>query len=128
VSSKVEFGQNEIVIMINLGAISHTTKTSQSSHPITSPPSTSTSTSSLLNWCSGANEIWVNCGKSALGWDANGWEGTAVGFFDPNNPYNTKSYPDNIVPANPSVASYCGSLWSSSARLFGRPIQLQIGN
>jgi hypothetical protein len=38
--------------------------------------------------------------------------------FDPISPYNTTAYPYNIVPPDPSVASLCGSLWTSSASAY----------
>ena len=52
---------------------------------------------------------WIDCTNDAID----------IGF-DPyeSNPYNTSLYPYNIVPANPSIASYCGSLWTSSASAY----------
>ncbi|MCJ1393764.1 hypothetical protein MMC18_006640 [Xylographa bjoerkii] len=37
-------------------------------------------------------------------------------IFD--NPYNTTLHPYNIVPPNPSLASYCGSVWSQQGKQF----------
>ena len=35
-----------------------------------------------------------------------------------NNPYDTSMFPSNIVPANPSLASLCGSMFSSAESLW----------
>lgn len=89
---------------MDTGAVSNTT--TSSSHSITSPPSTSTTP--VLNWCYNLADGWVNCANNA----------GAIGFDPTDNPYNTIIYSENIVPPNPSIASYCGSLWSSSAAAF----------
>lgn len=92
---------------MNSGAVSNSTTTSSSQ---STPSSAAITAAPVLNFCYNNTEGEpLDCSNSAY----------AIGF-DPisGNPYNTAVYPDNIVPANPSIASYCGSLWSSSAAAF----------
>jgi hypothetical protein len=109
------------VVLRNLGAVSNTSTSSTLS--ITSPPSTTTTpVLTVGNFCYDGpyGGVAIDCSNSAI----------ALGF-DPiySNPYNTSLYTDNIVPANPSIASYCGSLWSSSVAAFFAtdPISTETG-
>lgn len=111
-----------------------------SSHSITSPPiNTATQELNLCLISKGSDftnlpaallpdgvtvapgewDVWGNCEyHEAIASDAANIA-TGLGLFEPTRyPYNTTLSPSNILPPNPSVASYCGELWSSSASSF----------
>lgn len=100
-----------MLTILFLGDLANTT-----SPTITSSPSRPLSTGSFdLNAClqgdaSDYDEEWRDCYRSG--------DPEAIGFFPSQNPYNTTANPYNIVPPNPSLASMCGDMWTSSASVF----------
>lgn len=101
-----------MLTLLHQGAIANTTSPAISP-TITPSPSFKVSTGSFdLNACSAAKDDleWHDCYRSG--------NPEAIGFQPSDNPYNTTQFPLNIVPANPSLANLCGSLWTSSASAF----------
>lgn len=91
-------------------ALVNTTTKDVVSATITPNPSLTISTGSFdLAGCRSTDFEWHDCYRPEDPED--------IGF-DPISPYNTTVHPYNIVPPDPSVASLCGSLWTSSASAY----------